>query len=68
MNADRTCFDQVADLYAEAREGYPEEVVDLLCELRDEGTTIVAATHDARLARDPRVDRAVTVRDGALVP
>lgn len=42
-------------------------VVDLLCELRDEGTTIVAATHDARLADDPRVDRAIAMRDGALV-
>ena len=42
------------------------EVVDLLCELRDDGTTIVAATHDARLARDPRVDRAITMRDGAI--
>ncbi len=42
-------------------------VVDLLCELRDEGTTIVAATHDARLADDPRVDRALRMEDGALV-
>ena len=32
-------------------------VVDLLCELRDEGTTIVAATHDPRFAQDERVDR-----------
>lgn len=43
------------------------EVVDLLSELRDEGTTIVAATHDPRLARDERVDRAITMRDGAIV-
>ncbi|MBX3269479.1 MAG: ABC transporter ATP-binding protein [Sandaracinaceae bacterium] len=43
-------------------------LVDALCALRDEGTTIVAATHDARLARDARVDRALTMRDGALVP
>lgn len=32
MSAERGCFDQIADLYAEARAGYPEEVVDLLCE------------------------------------
>ncbi|MCZ7682371.1 MAG: hypothetical protein M5U28_27695 [Sandaracinaceae bacterium] len=29
-------------------------VVKLLAELRDEGTTVVAATHDPRLADDPR--------------
>jgi len=43
------------------------EVVDLLCELRDEGSTIVAATHDPRLAEDARVDRVITMRDGAVV-
>ena len=43
------------------------EVVSLLCELRDEGTTIVSATHDPRLADDPRVDRVITMRDGAIV-
>ena len=32
MSADRACFDQVADLYAESRPGYPDEVVTLLCE------------------------------------
>jgi putative ABC transport system ATP-binding protein len=41
-------------------------VVDLLAELRAEGTTIVAATHDPRLAEDPRVDRTRTMRDGKL--
>ena len=43
------------------------EVVDLLAELRDEGTTIVCATHDPRLADDPRVDRVHVLVDGALV-
>jgi putative ABC transport system ATP-binding protein len=42
------------------------EVVKLLAELRDDGRTVVAATHDPRLADDPRVDRVVTMRDGAL--
>lgn len=42
-------------------------VVELLAELRDEGTTIVAATHDPRLAEDPRVDRTHVMRDGAIV-
>ncbi len=42
-------------------------VVELLAELRDEGTTIVAATHDPRLADDARVDRAIAMRDGKLV-
>lgn len=42
-------------------------VVDLLCELRDEGTTIVAATHDPRFAQDERVDRVVAMCDGAIV-
>ncbi len=43
------------------------EIVDLLASLRDEGTTIVAATHDPRLADDPRVDRCVSMRDGEVV-
>ncbi len=43
------------------------EVVDLCASLRDEGTTIVAATHDPRLADDPRVDRVHVMVDGALV-
>ncbi len=42
-------------------------VVDVLTELRDEGTTVVAATHDPRLAEDPRVDHARAMRDGRLV-
>lgn len=43
------------------------EVVGLLAELRDDGKTIVAATHDPRLAEDERVDRAIVMRDGAIV-
>jgi putative ABC transport system ATP-binding protein len=43
------------------------EVVELLAELRDDGRTVVAATHDPRLADDPRVDRVVAMRDGAVV-
>jgi putative ABC transport system ATP-binding protein len=43
-------------------------VVDVLAKLRDEGTTVVAATHDPRLAEDPRVDRTRVMRDGRLVP
>lgn len=42
-------------------------VVTLLAQLRDEGTTIVAATHDPRLADDARVDRSIAMRDGRLV-
>lgn len=42
-------------------------VVTLLAELAADGTTIVAATHDPRLADDPRVDRVITMRDGAVV-
>lgn len=41
-------------------------VVRLLAELRDEGTTVIAATHDPRLADDPRVDRAIAMRDGRI--
>jgi len=41
-------------------------IVDALVELRDEGKTVVAATHDDRLAEDPRVDRRLTMRDGRL--
>lgn len=42
-------------------------VVSLLAELVREGTTVVAATHDPRLADDGRVDRVVAMRDGAIV-
>lgn len=40
-------------------------IVDLLADLRGEGRTIVAATHDPRLADDPRVDRVRDLVDGA---
>jgi putative ABC transport system ATP-binding protein len=43
------------------------ELVELLGYLRDEGKTIVCATHDGRLADDPRIDRVVTLADGRLV-
>ena len=43
------------------------EVVRLLAELRDDGRSVVTATHDPRLADDPRVDRVVVMRDGAMV-
>lgn len=43
------------------------EVVSLLAALRDEGRTIVCATHDPRLADDPRVDRTVAMADGRIV-
>jgi putative ABC transport system ATP-binding protein len=43
------------------------ELVALLASLRDEGRTIVCATHDPRLAEDARVDRAVQMADGRLV-
>jgi putative ABC transport system ATP-binding protein len=42
------------------------EVVRLLAELTGDGTTIVAATHDPRLADDERVDRVIVMRDGAI--
>lgn len=43
------------------------EVVDLLVSLRDdEKSTIVAATHDPRLADDARVDRVIDMVDGHL--
>ncbi|UJR82762.1 ABC transporter ATP-binding protein [Sandaracinus amylolyticus] len=43
------------------------EVVALLASLRDEGRAIVCATHDPRLADDPRVNRAIAMADGRLV-
>lgn len=43
------------------------EVVALLASLRDEGKTIVCATHDPRLAEDPAVDRTITMADGRIV-
>lgn len=41
-------------------------VVDTLASLRDEGRTVVTATHDPRLADDPRLDRVVDLVDGRL--
>lgn len=47
---------------------HAREVVDLLVSLRDEGgRTVVAATHDPRLAQDPRVDRVLDMADGRLL-
>jgi len=46
---------------------HAREIVDLLVRLRDdERCTIVAATHDPRLADDPRVDRVLEMVDGRL--
>ncbi len=44
-----------------------KEVVALLSSLRDEGKTIVCATHDPRLADDPAIDRTVTMVDGRIM-
>jgi predicted ABC-type transport system involved in lysophospholipase L1 biosynthesis ATPase subunit len=41
-------------------------MLDLLLSLRDEGRTIVATTHDPRLAEDRRLDGALRLVDGAL--
>ncbi len=43
------------------------DVIALLAALRDEGRTIVATTHDPRLADDPRIDRVLDLADGRLV-
>ncbi|MFK7985655.1 MAG: ABC transporter ATP-binding protein [Sandaracinaceae bacterium] len=43
-------------------------VVEVLSSLRDDGRTVVAATHDPRLADDSRVDAVLTMRDGRLDP
>jgi putative ABC transport system ATP-binding protein len=42
------------------------EVVALLDELRNDGTTIVAATHDSRLADADEVSHVWTMRDGRI--
>jgi putative ABC transport system ATP-binding protein len=42
-------------------------VLTLLCELRSEGRTIVAATHDPRVYDDARIDRVVAMSDGRIV-
>jgi putative ABC transport system ATP-binding protein len=41
-------------------------LVDLLLNLRADGRTIVATTHDRRLAEDPRLDGILRLVDGAL--
>ncbi len=43
------------------------EVVAMLAALRDEGRTIVATTHDPRLADSASVDRVLDLADGKLV-
>jgi len=43
-------------------------LMDLLVRFRDEGKTLVATTHDPRLAEDPRVNRVLRLVDGALSP
>jgi putative ABC transport system ATP-binding protein len=42
-----------------------ESVMDLLCELNEEGLTLVLVTHDPNVAS--RADRLITVRDGRIV-
>ncbi len=41
-------------------------LVDLLVELRAEGRTLLATTHDLRLVNDPRVDGRLRLVDGAI--
>jgi putative ABC transport system ATP-binding protein len=41
-------------------------VLDHLVGLRQEGHTIVVATHDPRITDDPRVDRTLALTDGKL--
>ena len=43
-------------------------LLELLVRLAAEGKTVVATTHDPRLASDPRVTRVVRMRDGRLEP
>lgn len=43
-----------------------EGVVALLGELRNEGTLVVAATHDARLYEHAAIDRTLRLRDGRV--
>jgi len=45
--------------------GTGAEILDLLCELHDEGRTIVMVTHDDEIAR--RAERIVRLRDGRLI-
>ncbi len=42
-------------------------MLEHLVALRDRGTTVVASTHDPRLADDPRVDHVSNMRAGKLV-
>jgi len=42
------------------------EVIDVLAAIRDEGKTVLATTHDPRLAGDARVDRVVDMLDGRI--
>ncbi len=41
-----------------------EEVLDLLCQRHDEGTTLIVVTHDAEIAA--RADRIIALRDGRI--
>lgn len=43
-------------------------LLELLLRLRAEGRTILATTHDRRLAEDPRVDGVLRLMDGTLEP
>ena len=43
-------------------------ILESLGALRDEGHTVVLATHDPRVLERPEVDRVVTLRDGRLAP
>ncbi len=43
-----------------------DEIVRVLGELRDEGATVLASTHDPRLVERAEVDRVVEMRDGKL--
>ena len=41
-------------------------LVDLLADLRGEGRTLLATTHDQRLVNDPRVDGRLRLVDGMI--
>ena len=41
-------------------------IIRILAELRDEGRTVVASTHDPRFAEDPAIDRSVAILRGRL--
>lgn len=43
------------------------EFMDVVARLRDEGRTVLMASHDPIVCRSPAVDRVITVRDGRLV-